>query len=152
MFQITKDSKLPYKYYPKDKFELRKILEERLAKDKNADLNDIDVSQITDMSNTFTALDPYNINMEFWDVSKVNDMYDMFYGCEHFDADLGNWDVSNVKDMKQMFVGCKYFRGDGLEYWNPKKCMDMEYMFSWSAITKRPTWYVNWYNGINIRI
>lgn len=57
-----------YTCKPKDKFELRKILEERLAKDKDANLNDIDVSQITDMGyedfrdNTglFEKLDPHN--------------------------------------------------------------------------------------------
>ena len=49
---INKNTKAKvYTCQPKDKFELRKILEERLAKDKNANLNDIDVSQITDMSN-----------------------------------------------------------------------------------------------------
>ena len=72
-FQITKDSKLPYTCHPKDKFELKKILEERLAKDKNADLNDIDVSNITDMGvwgfsglkGLFQDLDPHDIHIEY---------------------------------------------------------------------------------------
>ena len=48
--KISSKSKF-YSCQPKDKFELRKILEKRLAEDKNANLNDIDVSEITDMGN-----------------------------------------------------------------------------------------------------
>ena len=45
-----------YKYFPKTRDELRSILEERLSKNKSANLNNIDVSQITDMNYLFWKL------------------------------------------------------------------------------------------------
>ena len=53
-----------YNYHPKDKDELRKIIEQLLDERGNdADLNDIDVSEITDMSLLFYKLNPYNIDI-----------------------------------------------------------------------------------------
>ena len=52
-FILNKNTKPKYQYFLKTKGELRSILEERLAKDKNANLNDINVSEITDMSELF---------------------------------------------------------------------------------------------------
>jgi len=118
-----------YSYKPKDKAELKKIIQERLKKDKNADLNDIDVSDITDMSNLFYPLNPRNINISEWDVSNVKDMSGMFYGCNNFNSDLSNWDVSNVINMQRMFVACEHFDSD-LSKWNVSKVTDMWAMFS----------------------
>ena len=124
-------------YHPKDKFELRNILFNRLNKDKNADLTDIDVSQITDMGHKdfiddiglFENLDPHNIDISKWDVSNVINMSAMFYRCRNFDADLSNWDVSKVTNMWCMFNECENFTGKGLENWNVSKVTNMDTMF-----------------------
>ena len=81
-----------------------------------ADLNHIDVSQVTDMNNLFNVwcndvtlgmgYEDLNPDISKWDVSKVKNMSMMFYGCENFNCDISNWDVSNVKDNTDMFVGC----------------------------------------------
>ena len=86
-----------YTYHPKTKGELQLILRERLSKDNNANLNDIDVSDITDMSNLFEKLNPHNIDISEWDVSNVTNMINMFYNCQNFNCDLSEWNVSNVK-------------------------------------------------------
>ena len=52
-FELNKNTKVIYKYFPITKEELRKILEERLKKDKNANLNDIDVSRLDDLNGIF---------------------------------------------------------------------------------------------------
>ena len=111
--RINKDTgkgKYSYKYHPKTKEELRKILEKRLKIDKNTNLNDIDVSNITDMGvddeniGLFDGLDPHNIDISEWNVSNVTNMKYMFFNCRNFNSDLSNWDVSNVDDMGDMFI------------------------------------------------
>ena len=83
-----KSKKERYTCQPQTKDELQEILHERLKEDKNVNLNDIDVSKITDMSELFGRLDPYNIDISDWDVSNVKNMEKMFYCCENFDCDF----------------------------------------------------------------
>ena len=139
---ITERLKLTSKTYnytcqPKDRNELRKILEERLKEDKNADLNDIDVSKITDMGaaqgynlGLFERLDPHNIKINEWDVSNVTDMYALFYECKNLDCDLSNWNVSNVTNMNYMFAYCENFTGTGLENWDVSNVKYFDFTFA----------------------
>ena len=68
-----------YNYHPTTRDELlelvNKLIEER---GNDTDLNDIDTSEITDMSYMFRY--------------------------SEFNVDISNWDVSNVKDMSFMFT------------------------------------------------
>ena len=143
---IKKDTKIrTYNYYPKDKNELKslikKLLEER---GENANLNDIDTSQITDMSWLFCGLDPHNINISEWDVSNVKKMNNMFDGCKNFNCDLSNWDVSNVEHIEFMFWRCYKFNSD-LSNWDVSNVENMENMFiDCTSLKNRPDWY-NWY-------
>ena len=128
--RINKDSKNQYKYCPKNYKELRKIIERILSKKGvNADLNDIDTSNITTMANLFMGLYPCNIDISQWNVSNVTDMNYMFFKCKHFNCDLSSWDVSNVTNMKGMFSNCENFKGDGLEKWDVSNVENMNYMF-----------------------
>ena len=135
--KIDKDSKVPYKYHPKDKWELREILKKELGeKGHDADLNDIDVSKITDMSDLFgefkhlaSRYEPYNIDISKWNVSNVTNMEKMFQELPNFNCDLSNWDVSNVKDFHSTFLNCKSFKGEGLDKWNVENAKTMQSMF-----------------------
>ena len=70
-----------YKYFPQSKEELRAIIEKRIKDEGNeVDLNDIDVSNITDMSSLFEETN-FKGDISKWDVSNVTDMQDMFYNC-----------------------------------------------------------------------
>jgi len=137
--RVTKSNK--YSCRPKTKKELRKILEERLSKDKDADLNDIDVSLVEDMSYLFYRLDPHKIDISQWDVSNVKNMEGMFYNCNEFNSDLSQWDVSSVTNIGYMFYNCKNFNSD-LSQWDVYKVKYMSNMFNGcTSLEKTPSWY-----------
>ena len=121
-------TKEQYKYFPKTREELRKIIEQRIKEEGNeVNLNNIDVSQITNMSYLFENLD-FNGDISEWDVSRVKDMHYMFYGCKSFNQDISNWNVSKVTNMDSMFYGCESFNQD-ISNWNVSKVKYMVYMF-----------------------
>jgi len=126
---VSKASKqTSYSCQPNTKVELKKILEERLKKDKSCDLNDIDVSLIEDMSYLFCYLDPHNIDISQWDVSRVTKMTNMFYRCHNFNCDLSQWDMSSVEYTNYMFYNCKNFNCD-LSQWDVSNVRCSSYMF-----------------------
>ena len=85
-----------YKYFPKTREELREIVEQRMKKEgPEVDLNDVDVSEITNMSYLFQYTN-FNGNISGWNVSKVTDMSHMFDGCKSFNQNLSRWNVSRI--------------------------------------------------------
>ena len=126
---VIKKNKTPdYKYFPKTKEELKDLIKKRIKKEgNNVDLNDINVSEITDMSNLFEGTD-FNGDISRWDVSNVKDMVGMFSYCLKFNQDISRWDVSNVTDMGYMFNGCKLFNQD-ISPWDVSNVIDMEGLF-----------------------
>ena len=103
---IIKKSNNNYKYFPKTKKELKDIIIKRIKAEGNeVDLNDIDVSKITDMSSLFEGTD-FNGNISTWDVSNVTDMSYMFCNCKAFNQDISKWNAQKVKDSHYMFYRC----------------------------------------------
>ena len=96
-----------YKYFPETKEELKDIILKCIKSEGNkVDLNDIDVSNITDMSGLFNRFTNFNGDISNWDVSNVTDMDKMFYNCKNFNQDISNWNVSNVKNYINIFSYC----------------------------------------------
>ena len=142
-----------YNYHPKTRDELQELVKKLIKERGNeADLNDIDTSEITDMT-TLIYLSKFNGDIsewdvsnaiimermfqysEFtgengdiskWDVSKVEDMCYMFYESE-FNGDISKWDVSNVENMHMMFYNSK-FTGN-ISEWDVSNVKDMEGLF-----------------------
>jgi hypothetical protein len=85
-----------------------------------SNINCWDVSQVTNMSYTFSNLmadhpmhNPeldlkgvasFSDYLDCWDTSSVEDMQGMFAYAQNFDKAIGAWDVSSVRDMSYMFA------------------------------------------------
>ena len=105
---------------------LKDIISQEIRKyGTNADLNHIDVSNVTDMSYMFSNSE-FNGDISNWNVSNVTNMSYMFENSK-FNGDISNWDVSNVTNMRFMF-GNSEFNGD-ISNWNVSNVTDMSYMF-----------------------
>jgi len=103
----TNNLKHNYKFFPKNIDELKQIIDAQINKyGLEVDLNNIDVSQITDMSYLFHA-SKFNGNISKWDVSNVKNMFSMFSNSV-FNGDISNWNVHNVRHMSWMFKQSKF--------------------------------------------
>ena len=74
-FKLTADTKInkipAYQYYPETTDELKELIKELIEeRGLNADLNDIDTSEITDMSGIFRR-SAFTGDISKWDVSNV---------------------------------------------------------------------------------
>ena len=135
-------SKSEYKYFPKTKEELKDIINKLVDEQSMEDiinLNSIDTSKITDMSNLFEKFEGLiKIDLSDWDVSNVETMEDMFKGCVNLEKIIGieNWDVSNVTNMLQMFYDCELFNQD-ISKWDVSKVTNTSCMFFYCEIEEK---------------
>ena len=142
---INNTTKIEYIYHPKTKGELIACIMEKIenegygTKDNLLNLNDIDTSKITNMSNLFYGNDDYYelsnlskngyFDISDWDVSNVENMQNMFR-VSKFDGDLSNWNVSKVKNMNSMFSYSKFTGKNGdISKWDVSNVKDMQWMF-----------------------
>ena len=170
-FRLSRDCLSQYNYHPKTRTELIKIVDKLIdERGPNADLNDIDTSEITSMFDVFHynnsrnwKLRDFNGDISQWDVSNVENMAFMFYNS-NFNGDISKWDVSNVEMMSRTFYGSDFnqdisnwntsnlevtrymfafsnFNQD-ISNWNTNKIYDMEGMFTDCPLGKNPpAWY-----------
>ena len=127
-----------YNYYPKTKDELEELVDKLIKERGNdADLNDIDTSEITDMSYMFTY-SSFDGDISQWDVSNVKNMQEMFYNSKFTgeNGDISNWDVSNVNNMKYMFCYSEF--NVDISNWDVSNVKDMSFMFNNTPLEKNP--------------
>ena len=111
----------------KNKIELRRLINQRIEEQgPSCDLNDIDVSGITNMSHLFYR-SKFNGDISEWNVSKVEDMKEMFKRS-NFNGDIFKWNTSKVEDMREMFMGSG-FSGD-ISGWDVSRVVSMRKIFS----------------------
>ena len=125
-----------YNYFPKTKDELKRIIKERIKEEGNeVDLNDIDVSQIKDMSYLFDETD-FNGDISNWNVSNVTNMCGMFFICKILNQDISSWNISNVKDMSYMFYECELFN-QYISKWNVSNVTKFDNVFMYCKIKEK---------------
>ena len=108
---------------------IRKIINGELAAlGRDADLNHIDTSSVSDMSYLFDNVG-FLGDVSGWDVSNVTKFVYMFNKCEEFNCDLSKWDTTNLVKSSTMFRGCEKFEGIGLEKWEINKIEIADRMF-----------------------
>lgn len=119
-----------FDYFPENKSELEAIIDRRLKLAGNsADLNNIDVSKIPNLSYLFKKFPQIeNIKIDEWDTSKMTNAKHMFEGCKKFNCDLSKWDVSKLQDASYMFSGCSKFNQD-LSNWKIDNLLDCSCIF-----------------------
>ena len=130
-----------YSCQPKTYDELKEIIKDRISKEgSNCDLNDIDVSLITDMTGLFMG-SKFNGDISKWDVSNVKNMSWMF-DESWFNGDISNWDVSNVTNMWCMFNKSKF--DQDISNWNVSNVEFMGWMFAFSKFNQDiSNWKIN---------
>lgn len=69
-------------------------------------------------------------NIQEWDVSRITNMYKTFVGCWELNLDFSKWNVSQVTNMSYMFSSCTKFVGKGLDKWDVSNVRNMGYMFN----------------------
>ena len=145
-FKLGKNYKKPYNYYPKDNIELEQIIARLIEERGNeADLNDIDTSQMVDMSYIFYCTD-FDGDISKWDMSKVVNTTGMFYRSKFSgkNGDISNWDVHNLKSISYMFYK-SHFNGDISKWVVPViPIINSTKAFSGSPLEDHePQWYKN---------
>lgn len=160
--QLVEESELD-DLKPDNREELEDLISQRIEQyGPKCNLNDIDVSKITDMSFLFCDM-TFDGDISKWDVSRVKNMSSMFAGStfngdlskwdvsrvenmnsmfsySRFNSDISKWDVSRVKNMISMFYDSK-FTGD-ISGWDVSSVKRMHNMFKDSPLEgKEPSWY-----------
>lgn len=93
------------------------------------DISNWDVSSVTNMREMFCYSSSFNQDISNWNVSNVIDMGGMFGVAEAFNQDIRDWDVSSVTEMNGMFSNARLFNQD-IGGWDVSIVTDMESMFA----------------------
>jgi len=91
-------------------------------------IQDWNVSGVTNMLTAFKNKPSFNEDISGWDVSSVTNMGSMFYGASSFNRDIGDWNVSSVTNMGYMFFNATSFNRD-IGDWNVGNATSMSHAF-----------------------
>lgn len=94
-----------------------------------ANLENVDVSQVTSTKGMFFNTELISFNVDEWDVSNVTDMSYMFHGVQSLrELNLEQWNTSNVTNMSSMFTNTRFLQKLYISQWDVSNVTDMSYM------------------------
>ena len=107
------------------------------AENFNGAIGSWDVSNVIDMGSMFRFAKAFNQDIGSWNVGKVLSMREMFSDAEAFNQDIGGWDVSQVSNMQAMFTNTLVF-DQNIGSWNVSAVTDMSGMFAGNSAFNQP--------------
>ncbi len=100
-------------------------------------INNWDVSHVTNMREMFYNARLFNEPLDNWDVSNVADMSSLFFAATVFNQPLNSWDVGNVTNFSGMFYYTSLF-DQPLDSWNVSNATDLNSMFTLALAFNQP--------------
>jgi surface protein len=113
-----------------------------------ANIDDWDLSKVTDISFMFTGCTIFNDYIGSWDISNVTTLKYTFNNCRLFDQDISGWDTSNVTSMDTTFGNCYVFN-QPIGSWNTSKVLSTYAMFYEARLFNQP---LNDWDMSNVRM
>ena len=116
--------------------QLREAVDAWIANETDAtrcygQINDWDVSAVTDFSRVFQLKHDFNSNISNWNVGSGTSFRHMFHGARKFNQPIGDWDVSKGTDFGIMFTDAETFNHD-IGDWDVGKGTDFRVMFKYA--------------------
>lgn len=98
-------------------------------------LNNLDTSNVSNMSCMFYQSKVYNLDLELNDVSNVTSMSSMFGGCKDLaNLKISNWNTSNCKNMNCMFSSCEKLEYIDFSKWDVSKVTSLCGSRGWEGL------------------
>ena len=123
---ISEIDPIPKRIYTDNLILWKVIRSEIIRLGKDADLNHMDVSEITNMFNLFFSTS-FCGDVSLWDVGNVSVMEGMFAYTD-FSGDISLWDTKNLKNASSMFRKSKF--NSDIKGWNVGNLRYMNMMFT----------------------
>lgn len=94
----------------------------------NPTIDNWDISNVTNLAETFNACILFNQPVGNWNTSNVTSMAGTFLMAAKFNQPLANWDTSKVTTTSAMFGGASGFN-QPIDNWNMSNNLEMDAMF-----------------------
>ena len=100
-------------------------------------MNNWDVSGVTDMTGVFANAISFNQSIGNWNLSSVTSIYQMFQGASSLNQDISGWDISSVTNMASLFtLGSSFNQPIG--NWNTSSVISMHGAFYGASAFNQP--------------